>query len=130
MSNHKTTEFSQITDCIYLGTNLCCRAMAHIKTILDLGVEADIDLEEERQNETPGTDTYLWLPVKDHQAPTQQQLDAGVALIDSLVKNQKKLYIHCKNGHGRSPTLLSAYFISKGYAKITIDVFTSTDWFY
>lgn len=107
-------QFNQITDLIYLGTNLCCTAIPHVKVLLDLGIKADIDLEEDRQEQTPNIDTYLWLPVKDHEAPTPQQLDAGVAVIDSLVKNQKKVYLHCKNGHGRSPTLLAAYFISQG----------------
>lgn len=113
-NNHQVFQFNQITDLIYLGTNLCCSAMPHIKILLDLGIKADIDLEEGRQEQTPGIDTYLWLPVKDHFAPTQEQLDTGVAAIDSLVKNQKRIYIHCKNGHGRGPTLLAAYFISQG----------------
>lgn len=113
-SSHRVLEFNQITDLIYLGTNLCCGAIPHIQVLLNLGIKADIDLEEERQEETPNIDTYLWLPVKDLQAPTQEQLDTGVAVIDNLVKNNKKVYIHCKNGHGRSPTLLAAYFISQG----------------
>ena len=112
--NHQRFQFNQITDLIYLGTNLCCAAISHVKVLLDLGIKVDIDLEEERQEQTPGIDTYLWLPVKDHIAPTQEQLDTGVAVIDSLIKNNKKVYIHCRNGHGRSPTLLAAYFISQG----------------
>lgn len=112
--NHKILEFNQITDLIYLGTNLCCNAIPHIQILLSHGIKADIDLEEERQEQTPDIDTYLWLPVKDMQAPTQEQLDTGVAVIDTLVKNNKKVYIHCKNGHGRSPTLLAAYFVSQG----------------
>ncbi len=113
-NKHQLFQFNQITDLIYLGTNLCCNAISHVKVLLDLGIKADIDLEEERQEQTSGVDTYLWLPVKDHLAPTQQQFDTGVAAIDSLVKNQMKIYIHCKNGHGRSPTLLAAYFIYQG----------------
>ncbi len=112
--NHQRFQFNQITDLIYLGTNLCCSAIPHVKILLNLGIKADIDLEKERQEQTPDIDTYLWLPVKDQQAPTQEQLDTGVAVIDSLVKNNKKVYLHCKNGHGRSPTLLAAYFISQG----------------
>lgn len=114
INGHRLFQFNQITDLIYLGTNLCCTTISHVKVLLDLGIKADIDLEAERQEETPNIDTYLWLPVKDHQAPTQEQLDTGVAVVNSLVKNQKKIYIHCKNGHGRSPTLLAAYFVSQG----------------
>lgn len=114
MDNHQIVQVSKITEFIYLGTNLCCTATPHVKVLLDLGIKADIDLEEERQEQTPGVDTYLWLPVKDHFPPTQEQLDTGIATIDSLVKNQKKVYIHCRNGHGRSPTLVAAYLIAQG----------------
>lgn len=114
MDNHQIVQVSKITEFIYLGTNLCCTAIPHVKVLLDLDIRADIDLEEERQEQTPGVDTYLWLPVKDHFSPTQEQLDTGVAVIDSLVKNKKKVYIHCRNGHGRSPALIAAYFISQG----------------
>lgn len=69
---HQTFQFNQITDLIYLGTNLCCTMIPHVKVLLDLGIKADIDLEEERQEQTPNIYTYLWLPVKDHYAPTQE----------------------------------------------------------
>src|SRR3989344_6123492 len=51
--NHQVFQFNQITDLIYLGTNLCCTAIPHVKVLLDLGIKADIDLEEERQEQTP-----------------------------------------------------------------------------
>lgn len=112
--DHPTVDFNQITEQIFLGTNLCCSEQSHVRILLDHGISADIDLEEERQEETPGVKTYLWLPVKDTTAPQKFQLDVGVATIKELVKNSKKVYVHCKNGHGRSPTLVAAYFISQG----------------
>ena len=27
---------------------------------------------------------------------------------------EKKVYVHCQNGHGRAPTLVAAYFIKQG----------------
>ena len=27
---------------------------------------------------------------------------------------KKKIYVHCKNGHGRAPTLVAAYFVTQG----------------
>lgn len=111
---HRIFKFNRVTDLIYLGTNLCCTTIPHVRVLLDLGIKADIDLEKERQEQTPNIETYLWLPVKDHSAPIQEQLDTGVAVIESLVRNGQKMYIHCKNGHGRSPTLLAAYFIKQG----------------
>jgi protein-tyrosine phosphatase len=31
-----------------------------------------------------------------------------------FIKNKVKVYIHCKHGHGRAPTLVAAYFIAQG----------------
>ena len=32
-------------------------------------------------------------------------------MLKHLVDNDVKTYVHCKRGHGRSPTLVAAYFI-------------------
>lgn len=110
--DHPKFEYSQITEQIFIGTNMCCGM--HAQDLRSLGFEADIDLEEERQEAPSQIAVYLWLPVKDLQSPTPVQLKSGVALIDQIVKAGKKVYVHCKNGHGRSPTLVAAYFISQG----------------
>jgi protein-tyrosine phosphatase len=75
------------------------------------GVTADISLEQDRIDQPFGVDFYLWLPVQDHQAPIMDQLEVGVAMIEKLVSLKRKVYIHCKNGHGRAPTLVAAYLI-------------------
>ncbi len=106
-------EYSRITDNIYLGTNQCCR-LHFDKSLLKQGIEADISLEKERLDTPFGVKYFLWLPVKDHTAPTQSQLKVGAYTIKSLVDNNVKLYVHCKRGHGRSPTLVAAYFILEG----------------
>ena len=31
--------------------------------------------------------------------------------LEKLVELGKKIYVHCKNGHGRAPTLVAAYLI-------------------
>jgi protein-tyrosine phosphatase len=60
--------------------------------------------------------SYTWIPVVDGHAPTKEQLDLGTAIINQAVKNEKKIYVHCKNGHGRSPTLVAAYLVKyKGF---------------
>lgn len=108
-----TFEYNQITPLIYLGTNMCCQT--HFKNqLLKKGINADISLEKEKMDQPFGVKYYLWLPVKDHNAPTQKQLEVGVNLIENLVKNNIKVYIHCQRGHARSATLLAAYLIKKG----------------
>ena len=107
-----TFEYNKITDYIYLGTNQCCQ-IHFKKELLNKGIKADISLEKERIDAPFGVDYYLWLPVKDHTAPTLKQLKIGAKFIDNLTANKIKAYIHCQRGHGRAPTLVAAYLIFK-----------------
>lgn len=106
------TEFSKVTENLYVGTNMCCGA--HGQKLAEMGFTADLDLEEQRQEFPPRVPAYLWLPVKDHQAPSPEQLALGVAFLDAVVQRGGKVYVHCRAGHGRSPTLAAAYFIAQG----------------
>ena len=112
--NGETTfEYNKITDHIYIGTNMCCQTHFE-KKLMDEGVTADVSLEGEQLDAPYGVESYLWLPVTDHEAPTQEQMQVGVEHIARLVAQNKKVYVHCKNGHGRGPTLVIAYLVSQG----------------
>lgn len=106
-------EFNQIDNHIWIGTNSCCQ-MHFDEKLLSIGITADISLEAERIDTPFGVNSYLWLPTKDHEAPLQSQLATGVNHIKALLSLGEKIYVHCKNGHGRSPTLIAAYYISTG----------------
>lgn len=107
-------EYNQITDQIYIGTNMCCQ-IDFDKELLAKGISADLSLEKESLDSPFGVDFFVWIPIADYSAPTMDQLDFAVSTIDKLVSMNKKIYVHCKNGHGRAPTIVAAYFISKGY---------------
>lgn len=112
MSNHVQMEFSEVTPFLLLGTNLCCEP--HAVRLYQLGAQVDISMEYER-DENPGNfESFLRLPVPDHEAPTICQLDIGTAVIAEAEAKKYHVYLHCKNGHGRSPTLAIAYFIRRG----------------
>ncbi len=107
---HLVYAYDRITSEIYVGTNLCCEA--HFAKLKQLGFEADLDLEAEKIERPPVKfKNYLRLPVKDHRAPSASQLWRGTAFINRFVGRGKKIYVHCKNGHGRSPTMVAAYLI-------------------
>jgi len=109
----KTLEYDYITDGIYIGTNQCCQT--HFDEQLKKeGVQADISLEEERVDAPFGVSFYVWIPIKNHAAPSQGQFDFGVSTIENLVSLKKKIYVHCQNGHGRAPTMVVAYLIKQG----------------
>lgn len=116
MNDHPTIpilEYSYITDGIYIGTNQCCQVHFDEK-LKQEGIEADISLEKERVDTPFGVQFYVWIPIKNHTAPTNEQLNFGVATLEKLVGMKKKIYIHCQNGHGRTPTMVAAYLIKQG----------------
>jgi len=106
-------EYNYITDGIYIGTNQCCQTHFDEK-LKNEGIEADISLEEERVDTPFGVQFYTWIPIKNHTVPTQEQLEFGVATLEKLVALKKKVYVHCRNGHGRAPTIVGTYLIKKG----------------
>ncbi len=113
MDQEHGIDYSYIDDGIYIGTNQCCKV--HFDAVLaEEGITADISLEESRIDQPFGVDFYIWLPTEDHEPPSPDQLQLGVSSLSTLVSGGRKIYVHCKNGHGRAPTLVAAYFIHKG----------------
>src|SRR4030042_2579147 len=113
-------DYSVITENVFIGSDLCkagvCLLHAEQFKTLGLGVELNLSQEE---NELPPKEieVYSWLPVVDGVAPSPLQLEIGSQLIDSAVTQGKKVYVHCKNGHGRSPSLVAAYLVRyKGFS--------------
>ena len=106
-------EYNEITKNIYIGTNQCCTVHFE-QELLDKGVTADISLEGEKVDNPEGVDYFVWLPTVDHEAPTMEQIKIGVENIKKFIEMDVKVYVHCKNGHGRAPTLVAAYLISQG----------------
>lgn len=103
-------EYNYIVDGIYLGTNQCCQT--HFKKeLVKKGVQTDISVEGERIDMPYGASFYIWIPVKDAHAPKMKQLKTGVELMIKCVETKEKMYVHCKNGHGRAPTFVAAYLI-------------------
>jgi len=109
----KHLSYSKIEKYIYIGTNICCRK--HFNELLNIGISADIDLEEEKMDRpSTGITVFLWLPVIDFQAPSQIKLHIAAHVIDTLVLHKQKCYIHCHQGLGRAPTVVAAYYVLKG----------------
>ena len=116
LNNHgeeHVLEYDQITDYIYIGTNMCCQVTFEDE-LLQKGIEVDMSLEEERLDAPFGVKYFVWLPVADRTPPTQGQLEFGASSIAQFVEMEKKMYIHCMNGHGRAPTMVAAYLITTG----------------
>lgn len=113
LHNHKT-DYSWITPNIIVGSDLCKGWICpvHSKEFEQLNINTEIDLELEHDEPvTPGLDIYLRLPTPDKNAPTQEQLMIASDALHRTVQEGKRTYVHCRNGHGRSPTAVAAYLI-------------------
>lgn len=118
----KELEYNKIIDGIYIGTNQCCQTYFD-EELKKKGMTADISLEKDRLDAPFGVDFYIWMPVENHAPPKRDQLEFGVAVLEKLVAMNKKIYVHCKNGHGRAPTLVAAYLIKKGKSPAEAEAF-------
>jgi len=106
-------DFSRITEYIYVGSSICCES--HLKSVVfDEGIEAIISLDIEDSKTPRGAEFFLWLPIPDNTPPKMEQLRIGVRTIDEFVRMKKKVFVHCKYGLGRGPTLVIAHFIKHG----------------
>ncbi len=115
-------DYSKITETIFIGSDLCRGNYCpiHSEDFKKLGVCAEINLKAESKEIPPDNiDIYAWLPVKDKNAPTYDQLLIGSSIINEAVQNGNVIYVHCQYGHGRSPTMVAAYFIR--YKKMSVD---------
>lgn len=114
LRSHERIKYSRITPYIYVGTNLCCRD--HSLFLQKLGVSVDIDLGYEHGERviTKPMEITLYLPTRDHHAPSLEKLIVGASLLDIAVRAKKRVYVHCKNGHGRAPALVAAYLMTRG----------------
>ncbi len=112
-------DYSLVLPHVYIGSDLCRGNICpvHGGEFEELGILVEINLSVEKKEIPPdGIDIYAWIPVPDDYAPTVDQLNMGTAIIHEALSSHKNVYVHCKHGHGRSPSLVAAYLIRyKGY---------------
>jgi protein-tyrosine phosphatase len=51
---------------------------------------------------------YIYLPIKDNSAPSLQEFSVLMDSIFSILEKDKKIFIHCAGGHGRTGMVASA----------------------
>lgn len=107
-------KYSEVLPNLYVG---CQYGQLGKKRLAKLGIKATINLRIEFDDKLHELNFqhYCYLPTKDRFAPTLDQLMLGVNFIKSNLAEQNKVYIHCRSGIGRAPTLAIAYLIYIGY---------------
>jgi len=109
---HIQLSYNQVDDFIFAGNNLCCQSQFD-KELLSKGIYADISLEAERMDNPRGVKYFFWFPWKEDTAPAIELINLALRIVDDLISQSTKMYVHCRNGHGRTTTFLAAHFIVK-----------------
>ena len=104
---------SQITAHLFLGSQYNLLGLKKLKA---LGVTAIVNM---RVHKTYGSAKhegikYLHLPTVDNTPPPLELLKKGADFIDEEIKHNGIVYVHCRQGLGRGPTMAMAYLIKIG----------------
>jgi protein-tyrosine phosphatase len=104
---------SRITPEIWVGPQFNARGKQYLE---QHGVTGSVNLRVEFDDAAYGLDlpNYCYLPTVDDDRPTPEHFQKGVDFIREVVAQGGQVYIHCKAGVGRAPTMAAAYFIAEG----------------
>jgi dual specificity MAP kinase phosphatase len=103
----------EITKDLYLGSQYNLVGLRKMKA---LGITAIINMRmhsvySEAQYEGFH---YLHLPTPDNTPPDLEVLKQGADFADREIKAGGRVYVHCRQGLGRGPTMATAYLIKTG----------------
>jgi len=104
---------SQITADLFLGSQYNLIGLQKLKA---LGITAIINMRiHSVYSEAQHVGIkYLHLPTYDNTPPKKEDLKNGAEFADTEIKSGGKVYIHCRQGLGRGPTMTIAYLIKTG----------------
>lgn len=108
-----TLKHSQITADLFLGSQYSLLGLQKLKA---LGITAIVNMRENpifAESQYQGF-KYLHLPTVDNTPPPLDVLIRGADFMNTEIKAGGKVYVHCRQGLGRGPTMAIAYLLSTG----------------
>ena len=103
------TSFDRITDLVWLGSRIT--TFDDYRRLRAEGIRACVDMKQEGADPW-GFEAFLWLPTRDHDAPTQAHLRIGLAFLRECEALGMPVFVACLAGVGRSPTLVLAHLLT------------------
>ena len=91
-----------------------------LDSIRDQGIGAIVNLCGEftdlHEIEEQSGFEVCFLPTPDECAPDMEKMKEALEWLDEALYLKKKVLVHCRHGHGRTGTFISAYFLRRGLA--------------
>lgn len=101
----------RLLTCGYPGSLDALQNLHHLR------IQILINLTEWKHDETALHDAGMvetHIPVPDFTAPTSEQIDACVDVVNTSLSEGRAVAIHCLGGRGRSGTMAACYLVSAG----------------
>ncbi|MGA2286186.1 MAG: dual specificity protein phosphatase, partial [Dehalococcoidia bacterium] len=90
-----------------------------LRVLTKAGIGSVVDVRSEASDEESALArhnlAFLHVAVDDREAPSQDQLDAATNWTLAEIAAGRKVYIHCRSGIGRSPSIACAVLVAIGY---------------
>ncbi|CAF2589538.1 unnamed protein product [Rotaria sp. Silwood2] len=105
--------YSEITTHCYLG---CLPTAADVKTLNNIGIEYVVNMCAEYNGPHRTYKKYnikqLHLPTIDCTAPSLKTIEKAIKFMNEAYTNNKKIFVHCKAGMGRSATIVLCHLVA------------------
>lgn len=104
---------SQITANLFLGSQY---NLIGLKKLKAMGITAIVNMRMHSVYSKSVFEgiKYLHLPTIDNTPPTLEDLEKGATFMDDEIKKGGVVYVHCRQGLGRGPTMAMAYLLKTG----------------
>lgn len=112
ISRRPKYQYSQLAPNLYLGGKYGPAVYGQFRR---WGVGAIVNMRTSTPPKSPKDFTLLHLQTTDWSAPSLESLRQGVDFIESYISKGVGVYVHCRQGQGRGPTMAAAYLISQGF---------------
>lgn len=104
---------SKITPHLFLGGQFGPKGVDTFKKLGITGV-VNMRMTPYRKNLALKKVAVLHLPTPDQHAPKLEDLEKGVVFMQREIDKGGNVYVHCRYGEGRGPSMAIAYLISQG----------------